>query len=107
MNFSFGHLAVACPAVSNDRNWPTGDRQGSRAAKPNYARQSSPGTIRRMNSSNSGTVNAVSPWLGLQTMPLAINELRTGPRELTSRLRQSAIAPDRWGPGPSSAMARR
>lgn len=34
--------------------------------QPNYAiRQSSPGMIRRMNSSKSGTVNAVSPWLGL------------------------------------------
>jgi hypothetical protein len=35
--------------------------------------QSSPGIMRRMNSSNNGTVKAVSPWLGLQTMPLAIS----------------------------------
>jgi hypothetical protein len=28
---------------------------------------------RRMNSSNNGTVNAVSPWFGLQIIPLAIN----------------------------------
>ncbi len=28
-------------------------------------RQSSPGMMRRMNSSKSGTVNAVSPWFGL------------------------------------------
>ena len=37
------------------------------------ARQSSPGMIRRMNSSNMGTVKAVSPWLGLQIMPLLIS----------------------------------
>lgn len=29
--------------------------------------------IRRMNSSNIGTVNAVSPWLGLHIIPFAIN----------------------------------
>lgn len=29
--------------------------------------------MRFMNRSNSGTVKAVSPWLGLHTMPLAIN----------------------------------
>jgi hypothetical protein len=46
--------------------------------------QSSPAMIRRMNSSNSGTVNAVSPWLGLQIMPFAINWLRVGPSEVTS-----------------------
>ena len=62
-------------------------------------RHSSPGMIRRMNSSNSGTVNAVSPWLGLQIIPLTIKELRTGPSELTSRFKQSAIAPERCGPG--------
>jgi hypothetical protein len=28
--------------------------------------------IRRMNSSNRGTVNAVSPWLGLQIIPLRV-----------------------------------
>ena len=33
----------------------------------------SKGMIRRMNSSKRGTVNAVSPWLGLQIMPLAIS----------------------------------
>jgi hypothetical protein len=37
------------------------------------ARSQSFGMIRCMNSSNSGTVNAVSPWLGLQIMPFAIN----------------------------------
>lgn len=35
--------------------------------------QPSPGMMRRMNSSNSGTVKAVSPWLGLHIMPLEIN----------------------------------
>jgi hypothetical protein len=35
--------------------------------------------IRFMNSSNSGTVNAVSPWLGLQIMPFAMSWLRVGP----------------------------
>ena len=39
----------------------------------NYDFQSSPGMIRFMNASNNGTVNAVSPWLGLQIMPLTIN----------------------------------
>jgi hypothetical protein len=45
----------------------------ARGATLAYAFQSSPGMIRRMNSSNMGTVKAVSPWLGLQIMPLAIN----------------------------------
>ena len=36
-------------------------------------RQSSPGMIRAMNWSNIGTVKAVSPWFGLQIMPLEIN----------------------------------
>ena len=45
--------------------------------------QSSPGMIRCMNSSNNGTVNAVSPWLGLQIMPFPINRLRVGPSEVT------------------------
>jgi hypothetical protein len=35
--------------------------------------QSSPGMIRFMNSSNNGTVKAVSPWLGLQIIPFTIN----------------------------------
>ena len=30
-----------------------------------YARQSSPGMMRCIKASNSGTVKAVSPWLGL------------------------------------------
>jgi len=43
------------------------------AVVADFAFQSSPGMMRRMNSSNNGTVKAVSPWLGLQIMPLAIN----------------------------------
>ncbi len=35
--------------------------------------QSLPGMIRCMNSLNKGTVKAVSPWLGLQIMPLAMS----------------------------------
>lgn len=40
------------------------------AARPSeggavYFRHSSPGIVRRMNSSKSGTVKAVSPWFGL------------------------------------------
>ena len=42
--------------------------------------------ILRMNASNNGTVNAVSPWLGLQIMPFAINWLRVGPSDVTSLL---------------------
>lgn len=39
---------------------------------PLYRFQSSPGMMRRMNSSKSGTVKVVSPWLGLQIIRLAI-----------------------------------
>jgi len=39
--------------------------------------------IRIMNSSNIGTVNAVSPWLGLQTIPFLIKEPRVGAHEET------------------------
>ncbi len=49
------------------------------AERAPYSRQSLPGMMRRMNSSKSGTVKAVSPWLGLQTMPFAISWLRVGP----------------------------
>jgi len=34
--------------------------------------------VRFINSSNRGTVKAVSPWLGLQIMPFTINWLRAG-----------------------------
>ncbi len=36
-------------------------------------------------------------------MPLAINWLLVGPREVTSRPKAAAMSPDRCGPGPSSA----
>jgi hypothetical protein len=39
--------------------------------------------MRFMNSSNIGTVNAVSPWFGLQIIPLAIKELRVGASDVT------------------------
>jgi hypothetical protein len=56
----------------------TGTRQCSAehdigATERRSQRQSSPGTMRRIYPSNSGTVNAVSPWLGLQIMPLRIS----------------------------------
>ena len=44
---------------------------------------SSSGMMRRMNSSNIGTVKAVSPWPGLQIMPLPISLLRVGARDCT------------------------
>ena len=37
-----------------------------------YSSQSSPGMMRRMNSSNRGTVKAVSPCAGLQIIPFTI-----------------------------------
>ncbi len=65
------------------------------------------GMIRFINSSNRGTVNAVSPWFGLQIIPLVIRLARSGPKELVGFLRTVAISPDRCGPGSSSAIARR
>src|SRR4029079_10267968 len=53
------------------------------------SRQASPGMMRRMNSSNSGTVKAVSPWFGLQTMPLSMSWARIGPSDVTLRCRPS------------------
>ena len=47
--------------------------------------------MRSINSSNMGTVKAVSPWLGLQIVPLLINWLRVGARELTERFNSPAI----------------
>ena len=46
-----------------------------------------------MNSSKSGTVKAVSPWLGLQIMPVAIKLFLVGPRAVTLRCYCSAIRP--------------
>jgi hypothetical protein len=51
--------------------------------------------IRFMNSSNMGTVKAVSPWFGLQTMPLVIKELLVGARDDTTASKQVAMSPDR------------
>ena len=71
-----------------------------------FAYQSSPGIMRFMNVSKEGTVKAVSPWLGLQIIPLPINFERMGPSDVTFRFRNEAISPDRCGPGPRAAMAR-
>ena len=46
--------------------------------------QSYPGMIRLMNPSKSGTVNAVSPCPGLQTMPFAISWFRVGASDVTA-----------------------
>ena len=54
--------------------------------------------VRFMNASNIGTVNAVSPWLGLQIMPLAMSWLRVGPRDVTFFCSTLAMSPDRRGP---------
>jgi hypothetical protein len=43
-----------------------------------YSRQSAPGMIRFRNLSNMGTVKAVSPWLGLHTMPFMLNGFLQG-----------------------------
>jgi hypothetical protein len=51
--------------------------------------------MRRMNSSNIGTVNAVSPKFGLQIIPLAMSELRVGAREETFSFMQLAMSPER------------
>lgn len=63
--------------------------------------------IRRMNPSKRGTVNPVSPWAGLQTIPFEISLLRTGAIEVTVRPSSLAISPERCGPAPNSAIARR
>ena len=63
--------------------------------------------IRRMKASNNGTVNAVSPWLGLYAMPFWISFERSGASERTSRPSAAATSPERCGPAPSSAIAGR
>ena len=68
---------------------------GLRYADVRVARQSSPGMIRRMNSSNIGTVKAVSPWLGP-------SESRSCPASLRRTL--MAIA-SRWGADRSGRAA--
>ncbi len=49
-------------------------------------RHESPGMTRFMNSSNMGTVKAVSPRLGLHTIPFAISELRVGASDETAAI---------------------
>jgi len=68
---------------------------------------SAPGMMRFINSSKRGTVNAVSPWLGLQIIPFVMRLCGTGPRELTLLPSICAISPERCGPGPSSAIPRK
>lgn len=43
-----------------------------------YETDEKSGISRRMNASNSGTVNAVSPWAGLRIIPFEISVLRMG-----------------------------
>lgn len=52
-------------------------------------------------------MKAVSPWLGLQTIPFAIKLARTGPNDVAALFSFWAISPDRCGPAPNSAMALR
>ena len=54
-----------------------------------------------------GAVKEVSPWRWLQTMPLATSLCRTVAIEGLATPKVSAIWPVAWGPGPSSAIARR
>jgi hypothetical protein len=56
---------------------------GQRRVRHYAWRQSALGMMRLMNSSNIGTVYAVSPWFGLQIIPLAISELRVGASDVT------------------------
>ena len=65
------------------------------------------GIARFMKPSNMGTVKAVSPCAGLHIMPFLIRPLLSGPIRSTLVPRVSAMAPERWGPGPRSAIALR
>jgi hypothetical protein len=47
-----------------------------------------------INSSNRGTVKAVSPWFGLQIMPLIIKLARSGPNESVGFSKRVAISPE-------------
>src|SRR5690606_36614735 len=69
-------------------------------------RQPWPGRMRCMKAANMGTVKTVSPCVGLQTMPFAISVARVEASDDTFSPSTSATSPDRWGPSPSSAMAR-
>ena len=65
------------------------------------------GIARSRYSWNIGTVKAVSPCAGLQTIPLRIRPVRMGAAVVTGTPRVAAMSPDRCGPAPSSAIARR
>ena len=62
---------------------------------------------RRMKPQNSGTVQAISPCDGLCTLPLLMRLARAGPRVVVYTPNVPAISALRYGPGPSSAIARR
>ena len=53
------------------------------------------GMARTMNSSNNGTVKAMSPCAGLKIIPFLINFARTGPRLVTFTFKVSAMSPVR------------
>ena len=63
--------------------------------------------IRSINSLNIGTVNAVSPCAGLQIIPFRIKFERVGANDRTLRFITCAMSPDRCGPAPRPAIARR
>lgn len=54
-----------------------------------------------------GTVNAVSPCEGLYIIPFDMRLFRIGATEVTRVCIEFAISPDRCGPGPIRAIARR
>ena len=60
-----------------------------------YSEVPGSGIMRFINSSNRGTVNTVSPWLGLQIIPLLIRLCRKGPNAFTERPSWAAMSPDR------------
>jgi hypothetical protein len=57
---------------------------------------SNTGIWRFMNASNIGTVNAVSPCLWLQIMPLSISCCRTVATAAALTPSAAAMSPDRW-----------
>ena len=68
-------------------------------APARYHAPSSPGTTRRMNASNSGTVKPVSPCDGLYTMPLSTSLALVGATVCNPQPRMLAMSPERCGPG--------
>ncbi len=63
--------------------------------------------MRSRYASNIGTVKAVSPCDGLNTIPFFMSELRIGATLSTFLPKRAALSPERCGPGPSFAMANR